>query len=547
MAFGMYNGVVNTYFSIGNWKRGFRIETMTEDPDFQKVDKENESERILPGVRKGSESQVPLHSRNDLKTCDGSESFWNQDTRAVNAISFLSCLETPYSLFIAAGMDGYVRLFDSFDGTLRGQFDAGHVDVHPRADGTHPRLPVLTMAADPSQSMIATADNSGSIRTFELSTVTDEVIRFRLSVICAEDLIGADADGLSDPYVKIFLKAGPNVGQQEEKTKHVAKTLNPVWDEEFKFIVGRGKRDDIMKHHWKLDLNVFDYDRFGSHDLLGLATVDVHGLEFGKQKNMWVNLSDPEPAEGAVPKPHGRILIEVCLDVEFNTPDLFAAWKAHDDAVLDLQLVKPSDTIEGSRLPTILSVSTDRKIKAWTTAGILIGIFGENTWDAAKLKVLNEQSVEKKALLLLGEAYEQKFSDSLTKKKGGKLPEPNDYVLPLGREKRFENENADRQMAEESAEQSYVKKLENSEDVNDRIKAITKKMGIPANMYEGASALIRDAVRILQETLLHVCAYCFSGLNRAESAGPGQYSQEEGQKNGGTGNCVLQGEYFRKV
>ena len=46
MAFGMYNGVVNTHFSIGNWKRGFKIETMTEDPDFQKVDFWNQLKQL---------------------------------------------------------------------------------------------------------------------------------------------------------------------------------------------------------------------------------------------------------------------------------------------------------------------------------------------------------------------------------------------------------------------------------------------------------------------------------------------------------------------
>ena len=44
------------------------------------------------------------------------------------------------------------------------------------------------------------------------------------------DLAAKDANGLSDPYVKFFLRG---VNKAAHKSKTVYKDLNPVWDERF--------------------------------------------------------------------------------------------------------------------------------------------------------------------------------------------------------------------------------------------------------------------------------------------------------------------------
>jgi hypothetical protein len=47
-----------------------------------------------------------------------------------------------------------------------------------------------------------------------------------------------------------------------------------------------------------------------------------------------------------------------------------------------------------------------------------------------------------------------------------------------------EREERERKLAKEVAKQEYIKRLENSDDVNDRVKAVSEKMGIPNETYE---------------------------------------------------------------
>ena len=85
---------------------------------------------------------------------------------------------------IHVGMDGFVRLFNCSDGAMQGCFDAGHLDAKPGIDGTYARVPVLNMATDPQQNVLATSGDQGFIRTFNLSAVTDEVVICIYKHIC---------------------------------------------------------------------------------------------------------------------------------------------------------------------------------------------------------------------------------------------------------------------------------------------------------------------------------------------------------------------------
>eukprot|EP00027_Filamoeba_sp_ATCC50430_P006241 CAMPEP_0168559882 /NCGR_PEP_ID=MMETSP0413-20121227/10760_1 /TAXON_ID=136452 /ORGANISM="Filamoeba nolandi, Strain NC-AS-23-1" /LENGTH=221 /DNA_ID=CAMNT_0008591139 /DNA_START=32 /DNA_END=694 /DNA_ORIENTATION=- len=89
-----------------------------------------------------------------------------------------------------------------------------------------------------------------------------------LKVISASDLIAADSNGKSDPYV-IVQKEGENDKKKILKTKIIKKTLNPVWREEFKLTVTT--QDKIL-------FTVKDWDRFGSDDPLGTAEVIIETL-----------------------------------------------------------------------------------------------------------------------------------------------------------------------------------------------------------------------------------------------------------------------------
>ncbi|KAM7490068.1 hypothetical protein LguiA_032989 [Lonicera macranthoides] len=82
----------------------------------------------------------------------------------------------------------------------------------------------------------------------------DIIVRGVLSVtvISAEDLPAVDLMGKSDPYVIVIMKKS----EQKQKTRVVNKTLNPVWNQTFDFVVEDGLHDLLM-------LEVWDHDTFG--------------------------------------------------------------------------------------------------------------------------------------------------------------------------------------------------------------------------------------------------------------------------------------------
>ncbi|KAK6118365.1 hypothetical protein DH2020_047936 [Rehmannia glutinosa] len=82
----------------------------------------------------------------------------------------------------------------------------------------------------------------------------DVIIRGVLSVtvISAEDLPAKDLMGKSDPFVVLRMKKS----EQNNKTRVLNDTLNPVWNQTFDFVVEDGL-------HELLILEVYDHDTFG--------------------------------------------------------------------------------------------------------------------------------------------------------------------------------------------------------------------------------------------------------------------------------------------
>lgn len=88
-------------------------------------------------------------------------------------------------------------------------------------------------------------------------------------IISAENLLAADSNGFSDPFVQI------SCGKHKKKTQTKMRTRDPVWGENFAF--------DIWTIKDKIELDVFDWDAVGNNDLLGRKTVSltdifVHGV-----------------------------------------------------------------------------------------------------------------------------------------------------------------------------------------------------------------------------------------------------------------------------
>ncbi|XP_065117946.1 rabphilin-3A isoform X1 [Paramisgurnus dabryanus] len=87
--------------------------------------------------------------------------------------------------------------------------------------------------------------------------------RLIVGVIRCVHLAAMDANGYSDPFVKICLK--PDMGKKaKNKTQIKKKTLNPEFNEEFSYEI---KHAELAKK--TLDISVWDYDIGKSNDYIG--------------------------------------------------------------------------------------------------------------------------------------------------------------------------------------------------------------------------------------------------------------------------------------
>ncbi|GCC23676.1 hypothetical protein chiPu_0002074 [Chiloscyllium punctatum] len=95
---------------------------------------------------------------------------------------------------------------------------------------------------------------------------------------CAH-LAAMDANGYSDPYVKIYLK--PDVDKKSKhKTAVKKKTLNPEFNEEFCYEI---KQADLAKK--TLEVTVWDYDIGKSNDFIGGVTLGINAK--GERLKHW--------------------------------------------------------------------------------------------------------------------------------------------------------------------------------------------------------------------------------------------------------------------
>ncbi|XP_006015222.1 rabphilin-3A [Alligator sinensis] len=87
--------------------------------------------------------------------------------------------------------------------------------------------------------------------------------RLIVGIVRCVHLAAMDANGYSDPFVKLWLK--PDMGKKaKHKTQIKKKTLNPEFNEEFFYDI---KHSDLAKK--SLDISVWDYDIGKSNDYIG--------------------------------------------------------------------------------------------------------------------------------------------------------------------------------------------------------------------------------------------------------------------------------------
>ena len=130
-------------------------------------------------------------------------------------------------------------------------------------------------------------------------------------VLEARNLIAADENAASDPYVKLRLGPANREGTQEEKTRVVKKQLNPTWQQQLNFSMTPSS--PLVLH-----VEVWDQDLADDDDFLGEVEIDLSDVMSsganGKKGMAWLlppggrgefyPLEDPEDR---VPKEDGRM------------------------------------------------------------------------------------------------------------------------------------------------------------------------------------------------------------------------------------------------
>ncbi|KAH7433635.1 hypothetical protein KP509_07G078600 [Ceratopteris richardii] len=121
----------------------------------------------------------------------------------------------------------------------------------------------------------------------------------KVTIVNCKNLRKADLMGKSDPYVKMSL----GEGTLSKKTQKKMSTLNPEWNETHSLLV----QDPSSQ---ALELQVYDWEKVSSHDLLGVQMIQLSSLTPDDWQthtlNLRKNMDDNDPSNQ---KPRGQITL----------------------------------------------------------------------------------------------------------------------------------------------------------------------------------------------------------------------------------------------
>ncbi|KAA0704988.1 Synaptotagmin-2 [Triplophysa tibetana] len=120
-------------------------------------------------------------------------------------------------------------------------------------------------------------------------------------VLQAQDLAAMDIGGTSDPYVKVYLLPDK---KKKFETKVQRKNLCPVFNETFIFKIPYAELGGKT-----LVLQVFDFDRFGKHDVIGQIKIPVNSVDLAQPLHEWRDLENGEKEE--------EKLGDVCISLRY--------------------------------------------------------------------------------------------------------------------------------------------------------------------------------------------------------------------------------------
>ncbi|XP_034395547.1 synaptotagmin Va [Cyclopterus lumpus] len=110
-----------------------------------------------------------------------------------------------------------------------------------------------------------------------------------VGILQAQDLAAMDLGGTSDPYVKVYMLPDK---KKKFETKIQRKNLCPVFNETFSFKIPYSELGGQT-----LVLQVFDFDRFGKHDVIGEIKIPMNSVDLAQPIQEWKDLVGGEKEE----------------------------------------------------------------------------------------------------------------------------------------------------------------------------------------------------------------------------------------------------------
>uniref|UniRef100_A0A8C1W5L0 Synaptotagmin Va n=1 Tax=Cyprinus carpio TaxID=7962 RepID=A0A8C1W5L0_CYPCA len=125
----------------------------------------------------------------------------------------------------------------------------------------------------------------GESETVDFENLTHNLffnnLQLIVGILQAQDLAAMDIGGTSDPYVKVYMLPDK---KKKFETKVQRKNLCP-------------KICHILNSGQTLVLQVFDFDRFGKHDVIGEIKIPMNSIDLGQPIHEWKDLVGGEKEE----------------------------------------------------------------------------------------------------------------------------------------------------------------------------------------------------------------------------------------------------------
>ncbi|KAJ8251075.1 hypothetical protein GJAV_G00216980 [Gymnothorax javanicus] len=123
-----------------------------------------------------------------------------------------------------------------------------------------------------------------------------------VGILQAQDLAAMDMGGTSDPYVKVYMLPDK---KKKFETKIQRKNLCPVFNETFAFKIPYSELGGKT-----LVLQVYDFDRFSKHDVIGEVKIPMSSVDLGQPMHEWRDLQGGE-------KEQQERLGDVCISLRY--------------------------------------------------------------------------------------------------------------------------------------------------------------------------------------------------------------------------------------